>query len=119
MNSDSPRRDAQPSPPRAGERAADGHIGLFLVERRLPGITERTLEILQVALAEASRRFAARGEPVLYMRSTFMPRQQRLLSLFASGSLELVRAVNEAALAPFICIEPVFDLPYPSDSAPE
>ena len=84
---------------------------LFIVERRLPKINERQLTIVQAALAGAADRFSARGDGVRYLRSIFLARQERLLSLFMAESMEAVRAINEAALVPFASIEPGIELP--------
>jgi hypothetical protein len=86
-------------------------VSLFIVERRLPKISEQQLAVLQAALTGAASRFSARGDGVWYLRSIFLMRQQRLLSLFLAGSLDAVRAVNEASLVPFASIEPAVELP--------
>jgi hypothetical protein len=84
---------------------------LYIVERRLRGVSEHQLAVLQVALTGAASRFSARDAGVRYLRSIFLARQERLLSLFAAQSIEAVRAVKEAALVPFASIEPAVELP--------
>jgi len=88
-----------------------GQERLFVVERRLPRISEHQLEVLQAALTSAASRFHARGDGIRYLSSIFLARQERLLSLFVAESLDIVRAVNEAALIPFASIEPALELP--------
>ncbi|HEV2475824.1 MAG TPA: hypothetical protein VGX22_04745 [Candidatus Dormibacteraeota bacterium] len=84
---------------------------LFLVERQLVGITEHQLAMLEAVIAEVTRRFADRGQTVRLVRSIFLPRQERLMMLFAAGSSEVVQAVNDAALVPFNSIEPAREMP--------
>jgi len=86
--------------------------GLFVVERRLPKVSDHQLTVLQAALTSAASRFSARGSGVRLVSSIFLARQQRLLSLFTAESLETVRAVNEASLVPFASIEPAVELPH-------
>ena len=119
MELKSPRSTPRARPVASSGRSHDDATDLFVVERRLPGITERGLAMLQAALLESSARFTARGEQITYLRSTFLPDQDRLLSLFSAMSLELVRAANEASLVPYVSIQRAVNLPNPSESQGE
>lgn len=86
------------------------HQRLFLAEHRLPQATDEELELLRAALVEACARVTERGNSVRYLRSTFLPRRERLLSYFLAGDASAVRTVAEIALAPMDVLELAIDL---------
>jgi len=86
-------------------------VPTYVVERSLPGLIERHLAIMQVALAEASRRLTASGSPVYYRGTTFLPTRSRCFCLFEASTLERVKAVNETAQVPFVTINEAIQRP--------
>ncbi len=114
------RRGSSPARPLASSTMFPGDsTDLFLVERRLPGITAHGLAMVHAAIVQSSARLSARGKHITYLRSTFVPGQDRLLSLFSAVEVEVVRAANEASLVPFTSIQRAVNLPDPSESLGE
>ena len=83
---------------------------IYLVERDLPGISLDQLAAAQRAAIETSAQFTARGRPVRYLRSTFVPQDARCLCLFEASDAAVVQQVNEAARLPFTRIIDALDL---------
>ena len=81
----------------------------YLVECSLPVLSDKHRLALQDALEDASRRLSASGSPVRYVGSTFVPARSRCFCLFEAASLDVVRAVTEAALVPHIAINEAID----------
>jgi hypothetical protein len=82
---------------------------LFMVERRLPGMTmARLLAGQQAALAAAARTDTA-GR-VRYVGTTYIASESRCLCLFEAPDREAVRTINEAAALPFSRIVQASDL---------
>lgn len=88
----------------------------YIVERSLAGMSAGHRSAMQYALREASRRLTAAGSPVRYLGSTFVPARSRCFCRFEADSLEAVKAVNEAALVPFVAINEAIDLHGPDGS---
>ena len=86
---------------------------LFLVEQRLPRVTDAELVLLQATLTEACLRLTARGEAVRYLGSTYLPGPQRLLSLFDAATAEAVRTVSDSSQVPATFLEAAIQLPQP------
>jgi muconolactone delta-isomerase len=85
-------------------------MGVYLVDRDLPGITLEGLAALQQAEIGASEQLTAAGQPVRYLRSVFILGEARCLCLFEADDEAAVAALNEAAQLPFTRIVEALDL---------
>ena len=83
---------------------------LYLVEHRLPRTTDVELHLLGAVFDDACERVCSRGEDIRYLRSTFLPARERLLSYFMAESAETVRAVSALAQLPVELLERAVDL---------
>jgi len=85
-------------------------MAIYMVERELPGITNEGLAGAQQAAIASSQKSTTAGNPVRYVRSTFVPGEARCMCLFEASSAAAVRDVNEAAGLPFTRIVEALDL---------
>jgi hypothetical protein len=85
-------------------------MGVYLVDRDLPGITAEGLAMLQRAEIGASEQLTAAGQAVRYLRSLFIVGEARCLCLFEAEEEATVAALNEAARLPFTRIVEALDL---------
>ena len=89
-------------------------MAVYVVERDLPGITMEQLAAAQQAAIETSQRFTDEGKAVRYIRSTFVPGENRCMCLFESSDPQLVQEVNDAAQIPYTRVVEAMDLTPPS-----
>lgn len=85
-------------------------MGVYLVDRNLPGVTQEQLAAAQRAAIDTSAKFTAQGKKVRYLRSTFVPGEAHCMCLFEAESPQVVKEVNEAAKIPFTRILDALDL---------
>lgn len=103
----------------ARQRATFGAVPLYLVERNSLRLTVKSLIVAQLALVQASRRLAAGGAEIRYLRSTFVPRTSQTFCIFEAPSADLVRQLNDAASFPFSNIDEAVELPAPAPDHPQ
>ncbi len=85
-------------------------MAVYLVERDLPGITMEELAAAQKRAIQTVKELTAQGKDVRYIRSTFVPGENRCMCLFEAPSAEHVREANERAQIPFTRIVAAEDL---------
>ncbi|MGD9711464.1 MAG: DUF4242 domain-containing protein [Thermomicrobiales bacterium] len=73
----------------------------FLVERYLPGITPEQLGAAANAAKETTAAMTNEGTPVRYLRSTFIPGEDKCYCLFEGPSADVVKTANERAKLPY------------------
>lgn len=83
---------------------------IYMVERDLKGIAMSDLAAAQQRAINTSRQYSARGTPMRYIRTTFVPEDGRTMCLFEANSAEDVKHVNEDAQIPFTRVTGALDL---------
>ena len=85
-------------------------MAVYMVERDLPGITMEELAAAQKRAIQTGKALTAQGKAVRYIRSTFVPGENRCMCLFEAANPEFVREANELAQVPFTRIVAAADL---------
>lgn len=75
-------------------------MGKYLVERRLPGISEQQLKDAAKRAKSTTAQMTEEGTPVRYLRSTYIPGEEKCFCLFEASSADLVRQANVRAQLP-------------------
>jgi len=73
----------------------------YLVERYLPGITQEQLVAAARSARTTTAEMTSEGTPVRYLRSTFVPGEEKCFCLFEGSSEAAVEEANVRAEIPF------------------
>jgi len=76
-------------------------VGLYIVERKQPGISIDQVNAARSAAIEICRRFMAEGKHALLIRTTLVPSEALCLTKFEAVNAKVVQELNEAAQIPF------------------
>lgn len=72
----------------------------YMVERYLPGIKPDELAAAAARAKATTAEMTAEGTPIRYLRSTFVPGEEKCYCLFEGETEEAVRRANERAEIP-------------------
>lgn len=76
----------------------------YLVERHLPGFDTAQLPGAASMAKKAAAEMTSEGTPVSYLRSTFLPGDDKCYCLFEAPSEAAVREVNQRAELPLLTV---------------
>ena len=72
----------------------------YMVERYLPGITSDQLAAAAARAKSTTAQMTEEGTPIRYLRSTFLPGEEKCFCLFEGPSEQVVKEANERAEIP-------------------
>ncbi len=73
----------------------------YMVERHLPGITSDQLSAAATRAKTTTAQMSKEGTPVRYLRSTFVPSEEKCYCLFDGPSADAVEQANKLADIPY------------------
>ncbi len=73
----------------------------YMVERHLPGITTDQLSAAASRAKSTTAQMTEEGTPVRYLRSTFVPSEEKCYCLFEGPSADVVEQANKRADIPY------------------
>ena len=73
----------------------------YMVERHLPGIKTEELAGAAARAKETTAKMTEEGTPVRYLRSTFIPGEEKCYCLFEGPNEDSIREANQRAEIPF------------------
>ena len=73
----------------------------YMVERHLPGITSDQLSAAAARAKSTTAQMSEEGTPIRYLRSTFVPSEEKCYCLFDGPSANAVEQANKRADIPY------------------
>ena len=99
----------------ASEWAVEVSVPIFLAERDTAGTTDAEIGRVHQALEAAARRIGSPDHQVRYLRTIYVPGEQRCICFFEASDADVVRLVNDTAQLPFVRIAAAVE--FAADSA--
>jgi hypothetical protein len=93
----------------------DRSLATFLVERYWPGVTEEAVRRAGERLREAAAELRREGVPLRYLRSTLVPEEETVFSVFGARSVGDVAEANRRGGVPFDRIVRATDIGAPEE----
>lgn len=76
-------------------------MAMYVAERYLPGITPDQLAAAAGRAKNTTAEMTQEGTPVHYLRSTFIPGEEKSFCLFEGPSADVVKLANDRAELPY------------------